>query len=178
MVIVKNLFRFAIAPLLLVLLIIGLSYATATGFTFDRLFELSHYGRFHAPDLKPVLSSPAVIQIHLGAALAAFGLGLVQILAPKGSVPHRTLGWIWVGLMLVTAISSFFIRTINEGGLSFIHALSGWTVVIAPMIIYWARKHNIKAHKGAAIGLFMGGLVVAGLFTFVPGRLMWQVFFG
>jgi uncharacterized membrane protein len=26
--------------------------------------------------------------------------------------------------------------------------------------------------------LFVGGLVIAGGFTFLPGRLMWAVFFG
>jgi uncharacterized membrane protein len=27
-------------------------------------------------------------------------------------------------------------------------------------------------------GLFIGGLVIAGAFTFAPGRLMFRVFFG
>jgi uncharacterized membrane protein len=27
-------------------------------------------------------------------------------------------------------------------------------------------------------GMFIGGLIVAGMFTFAPGRLMYQVFFG
>jgi uncharacterized membrane protein len=26
-------------------------------------------------------------------------------------------------------------------------------------------------------GMFMGGLVIAGLFSFLPGRLMWHLFF-
>jgi uncharacterized membrane protein len=26
--------------------------------------------------------------------------------------------------------------------------------------------------------IFIGGLVVAGIFTFFPGRLIWQMFFG
>ena len=26
--------------------------------------------------------------------------------------------------------------------------------------------------------MFVGGLIVAGAFTFLPGRLMWAVFFG
>ena len=33
------------------------------------------------------------------AALAAFVLGLVRFAVPKGTLPHRTIGWIWVGLM-------------------------------------------------------------------------------
>jgi uncharacterized membrane protein len=27
-------------------------------------------------------------------------------------------------------------------------------------------------------GNFLGGLIIAGAFTFAPGRLMWRVFFG
>jgi len=27
-------------------------------------------------------------------------------------------------------------------------------------------------------GMFVGGLIVAGLLTFLPGRLMWTLFFG
>jgi uncharacterized membrane protein len=28
------------------------------------------------------------------------------------------------------------------------------------------------------LGLYLGGLVFAGLLTFIPGRLMWQMFLG
>jgi uncharacterized membrane protein len=28
------------------------------------------------------------------------------------------------------------------------------------------------------LGLYLGGLVFTGLLTFIPGRMMWQVFFG
>jgi uncharacterized membrane protein len=27
-------------------------------------------------------------------------------------------------------------------------------------------------------GLFLGGLIIAGVLTFIPGRLMWRLFFG
>ena len=33
--------------------------------------------------------------------MAAFALGIVQFAAPKGTLPHRTIGWIWVLLMAV-----------------------------------------------------------------------------
>lgn len=33
-------------------------------------------------------------------------------------------------------------------------------------------------HRRMMTGLFIGGLVIAGALTFLPGRLMWQVFFG
>lgn len=130
------------------------------------------------PDLALIGHQTPAVQIHLGAAVLAFVLGLMLLLGPKGVLPHRIFGWVWVGLMLVTALSSFFIRDINNGHFSLIHALSGWTTIAAPMVIYFARRKQIKKHRLNAYGLYFGGLVIAGLFTFIPGRLMWQVFLG
>jgi uncharacterized membrane protein len=45
--------------------------------------------------LAPWLNAEPVIQIHAFAAIAAFALGIVQLAAPKGTLPHRTIGWIW-----------------------------------------------------------------------------------
>ena len=39
-------------------------------------------------------------------------------------------------------------------------------------------NHRVAAHRRAMTGMFVGGLVVAGLLTFLPGRLMWAIFFG
>ena len=41
--------------------------------------------------LVPLLAAPLVIVVHAFAAMAAFALGLVQLLAPKGTLPHRRL---------------------------------------------------------------------------------------
>ena len=42
--------------------------------------------------LAPLLNAPFVIQLHAFAAMSAFVLGIVQFSAPKGTLPHRTLG--------------------------------------------------------------------------------------
>jgi uncharacterized membrane protein len=55
--------------------------------------------------LAPLLGAPVAIQLHAVAALAAFALGAVQLAAPKGTIPHRALGWIWAALMLAVVIS-------------------------------------------------------------------------
>ena len=49
--------------------------------------------------LAPLLDAAPAIPLHAFAAMAAFALGIVQFAAPKGTLPHRTVGWIWVGLM-------------------------------------------------------------------------------
>jgi uncharacterized membrane protein len=41
-----------------------------------------------------------------------------------------------------------------------------------------ARKHDRRGHARTVIGMFLGGLVIAGLFTFLPGRIMHAVAFG
>jgi uncharacterized membrane protein len=129
--------------------------------------------------LAPLLEASPVIQVHAFAAMGAFALGLVQLAAPKGTLPHRTIGWIWVTLMAVIALSSFFIHQIRlVGPFSPIHLLSIFTLTMLPLAVLHARRHAVKKHRGAMIGIFVGGLVVAGAFTFLPGRVMHAVAFG
>ena len=134
-----------------------------------------------APDFSLLAAAPSAIQIHVAAALTALAIGIVLLAGIKGTRLHRALGWTWVLAMGTTAVSSFFIHQINPGGpagLSLIHLLSGWTVVGLPMAVHAARRHRVQAHRRAMTGMFVGGLIVAGLLTFLPGRLMWAVFFG
>ena len=66
--------------------------------------------------LAPLLNAAPEIQVHAFAAMAAFALGAVQLAAPKGTLPHRTLGWVWVALMLVISGSSCLIHGIRLWG--------------------------------------------------------------
>jgi uncharacterized membrane protein len=129
--------------------------------------------------LAPLLDAAPAIPLHAFAAMAAFALGIVQFAAPKGTLPHRTLGWIWVILMTVVAISSFWIHQIRlVGPWSPIHLLSIFTLTMLPLAVWRARHHQVAGHRRVMILTFAGGLVVAGLFTFVPGRIMHAVVFG
>jgi uncharacterized membrane protein len=129
--------------------------------------------------LAPLLNASPVIQLHAFAAMGAFALGIVQLSAPKGTIPHRTLGWIWVVLMLVVAGSSFWIHDIRTfGPFSAIHALSIFTLTAVPIAVLAARRHRVIRHRYWMIGIFIGALIIAGFFTFVPGRIMYAVAFG
>ena len=132
----------------------------------------------HWPDMALFATIPPQVKFHILAATAAFGIGLVILLQPKGSPLHKTLGWAWVIAMGATAISSFFITGLNGNALSIIHLISGWTVVALPLGIYAIRNKQVLMHKRAMTSLFVGGLVIAGALTFIPGRLMYQLFFG
>lgn len=133
--------------------------------------------RIHAPDLALWIAQPIAIKLHMTVALIALAIGIVVMLRPKGKGLHKALGWSWVVAMAVTAVSSFFITTLSST-LSWLHLLSGWTVISLPMAVYAIRRRNIRAHAGAMTGMFVGGLIIAGAFNFLPGRLMWRMFFG
>jgi uncharacterized membrane protein len=129
--------------------------------------------------LAPLLNAAPGIPLHAFAAMAAFVLGVVQLAAPKGTLPHRTIGWIWVGLMAVVAISSFWIHQIRlVGPWSPIHLLSIFTLLMLPLGVWKAHWHEVRDHRRIMIFIFAGALVVAGLFTLVPGRIMHTVLFG
>jgi len=130
-------------------------------------------------NLAPLLDAAPAIPVHAFAAMGAFALGLVQFAAPKGTLPHRTIGWIWIALMLVVAVSSFWINYLRwVGPWGPIHLLSIFTLVMLPLAAWKAHTHQVRAHSRIMIFTFLGALVIAGLFTLVPGRIMHRVVFG
>jgi uncharacterized membrane protein len=129
--------------------------------------------------LAPLLDAGHAIQLHAFAAMSAFVLGVVQLSAPKGTIPHRTIGWIWVALMLAVSISALWIHQIRLWGpWSPIHLLAIFTLLMLPLGAWYAHRHAVEHHRWTMIGIFVGALVVAGIFTFVPGRIMYSVAFG
>lgn len=128
-------------------------------------------------DLSPLLQISPVLQAHIAGALLSFAIGTVLLLGVKGRTFHRVLGYTWVATMFVTAISSLFLTGLNGDSYSFIHLLSGWTIIVLPMGLAAARRRSIAEHRKTMTGLFMGGMLIAGLFTFLPGRMMWHLFF-
>lgn len=132
----------------------------------------------HAPDIALIARQGLVVQLHLFAALSALFVALFMLKGAKGTRVHRMVGWAWVVLMMTTALSSLLIRDISPGHFSMIHLLSGWVAFATPLGVWAARTRRVRLHQRLMTGLVIGGLVIAGLLTFVPGRLMWNVFLG
>lgn len=123
--------------------------------------------------LEPLLHAPYAVQLHVATVIPAAILGAFLLARPKGTRPHRLLGKIWLALMVVTASSTFFIHEIKLiGDFSPIHLLSIYVLFGSWQAIAAARRHDIPAHRGHVAGMYLGGIVVAGLFTLLPGRLM------
>jgi uncharacterized membrane protein len=130
-------------------------------------------------NLAPLLDAAPAIQLHAFAAMTAFALGLVQLSAPKGTLPHRTIGWLWVTLMVIVGSSSFWIHELRLWGpWSPIHLLSIFTLLTLPLAVWAAHRHAVDRHRRAMTAIFFGALVIAGLFTLVRGRIMHAVVLG
>ncbi|MEP0234310.1 DUF2306 domain-containing protein [Roseibium sp.] len=129
--------------------------------------------------IDPLLEAGWLVASHAIAALAAFALGAVQLASPKGTLPHRTLGYVWVILMLWIAGSSFFIYEIRLWGpFSPIHILSLLTLYGLISGVLEARRKGIREHRKTMFLLYTGALLIAGFFAFMPGRTMHTVLFG
>ncbi len=117
-----------------------------------------------------------LVAAHAAGATFALGLGAVVMLRRrKGDRRHRRLGRVWMVAMYWTALSSFGVRQLHPGHLSWIHALSAWTVVSLTVALWAARTHRRRVHRDFAVGSYLG-LVGAGLgATAVPQRLVPQL---
>jgi uncharacterized membrane protein len=165
--------RFAIA-MVAVALIVGVAMApVARG-----VLHLAAQARPHLPDLALFQALPVAIKVHLLAALSALALGAVLMSRRKGRAFHRVAGWMWVSLVSVTAGSTLFITSLNHGRWSLLHLFTGWTLIVLPLAVVWARRHDVARHRRTMMGLFYGGFAINLLIAFIPGRTMWTMMFG
>ena len=129
--------------------------------------------------LDPLFAAPLVVQVHAFAAMAAFVLGIVQFAAPKGTLPHRTLG-LYLGRLDARGCGKLVCDPGHApmGQLQRHPLLSVIVLVLMPLAVLAAHRHHVNTHSRAMIGLFAGALIIAGGFTLLPGRIMHRVVFG
>ncbi len=129
--------------------------------------------------LEPLLNSSPIIQIHAFAAIFALLIGASQLILRKGTKRHRAIGYIWTTIMIIVAASSLFINDIRMiGPFSLIHIFSINVLLMIPLAMWHASQGNMKGHGRNMKLTFWSALVIAGLFTLLPGRIMHQVLFG
>ncbi len=129
--------------------------------------------------LAAFLDAPAIVQVHSLAAFAAMGLGPGAILRRRRDRLHKLLGYGFVAAMALTAISAAFISALRWiGPFSIIHLLIPVVLVGLWRGVAQARAGQIAAHRQQMVALYWQGIGVAGVFTFLPGRLMNEIAFG
>ena len=117
--------------------------------------------------------SPLIIA-HAVAATFALVLGALLLFKRKGTFSHRTWGWIWVVLMAFVALVSFGIQ---REGYSWIHGLSVFTLAMLFVGMGLARTHKASQHGRTMKGIYTGALLITGLFTLLPSRLIGHALF-
>jgi uncharacterized membrane protein len=131
--------------------------------------------------LTDLLHRQPLVFFHLLTAVGALATGAVVMLRRTGTGSHRAWGWAFVVLMASTAVASGFIRddlVPNLAGFTPIHVFTVFVLINLPRGIWYIRQGNVVAHRKTMRGLFIGGCMVAGVFTLLPGRflgrLLWQ----
>ncbi len=131
--------------------------------------------------LDPLLRAPAAVQFHVAIVLPMVLIGAwLVVFSRKGERPHRALGYIYVTLIVITAIDSLFVHAIaphNFLGLSPIHLAVPLDLAAIAIALGAAWKHNIALHRGAMIALYIG-VLITGALTVLPGRVLYAVVFG
>jgi len=153
--------------------IVGVSLAPFA----DGIILLARRAHLHAPDIAVFQRLPMAIKMHLLAAIGAVMLGAALMWVRKGRTFHRVAGWTWVSLVSLVAGSSIFITQLNHGHWSLLHLFTGWTLLMLPLAVFAARR-NVERHRRTMMGLFYGGFVINGFIAMIPGRTVWQLFFG
>ena len=137
-------------------------------------------------NLQPILEAPLAIQLHFVTVVPAFFLGAWQLLVShKGSASHRVIGKVYLTLMSITAVAAFFIPSFTGFSIDAGPIRLGLIHLFIPLTVHgiWRtrkalRAGDIAAHKASMRGLYFGGLIIAGALTFLPGRIMYRMFFG
>ena len=116
--------------------------------------------------------SPLLIG-HVVGAVAAMFLGAFNLFRPvRGDPTHKIVGYTWMVLMYWVAISSFWIRDLNDGRFSWIHILSIVTLVTLSLGVSAAIRRNFRMHRGMMRGTYFGLLGAFIGAVAVPDRLV------
>ena len=128
------------------------------------------------------MSYTQLAYLHLATVLPAFVIGAFQLLRRKGTPSHKLLGKIYMVLILATALITLAMpakvgtQFLNHFG--FIHIFSFLALSNVPIAYLAIRRGNVRAHRAAMISLYIGGILIAGTFALMPGRMLHQWLFG
>jgi uncharacterized membrane protein len=122
-----------------------------------------------------------LMYFHLATVIPCFVIGTILLLIKKGTPIHKNFGRVYMILMMITAIITLFMpaqvgpRILNHFG--WIHTFSFLTIYTVPTAYSAIKKGNVKVHKRKMITLYFGAILIAGGFTFFPGRYLHDLFF-
>ena len=129
--------------------------------------------------LAPLMNAAMPIPHHAVAATLAVAIGVAQLWLAKGTSRHRTLGYVWAGMIVFVAFTGFFI--FETGVAPPFTYLSKPLSVLVLVMLWWgirlARAGKGKEHRQTMIQLFWLTMLI-GLLTIQPGRIVHQMLAG
>lgn len=133
--------------------------------------------------LEPLLYASTAIKLHVATVVPAALIGTYLIfVSRKGAAIHRALGYVYLSLMTITAVATLWVHSLMPQGPFFgfspVHLLIPLVLFGAYGALRAAWTHRISRHRRAMLGVYFGGIMIAGGLTFLPGRIMHGIFFG
>ncbi len=124
----------------------------------------------------------SLMYLHLATVIPCFIIGTILLLIKKGTPFHKKSGRVYMVLMLITATITLFMPAKVGSSLfnhfGWIHLFSFLAIYTVPSAYFAIKKGNVKSHKRKMILLYFGAIIIAGGFTFSPGRYLHELFFG
>ena len=114
--------------------------------------------------------------LHTATILPAFLVGALMLVIRKGTILHKISGRIYMILILLTGIVTLFmparVGPSIFGHFGFIHVFSFSVFYSVPAAYLAIRNGNARLHRSIMIGLYVGGMLIAGSFALMPGRML------
>jgi len=115
---------------------------------------------------------PLALQAHILCAIAAFLLGPFALFRKRRDRAHKAIGYVWFVAMGGVAISAFWLPSyFSPFHFGPLHILAALALRDLALSFWHVRRGQVEAHQKIMKGLYFGAMMVAGLLTFIPGRL-------
>ena len=122
-----------------------------------------------------------LMYLHLSTVLPCVPLGAYLLAAVKGGGIHKSLGKIYMSLMVFTALVALFIQAQVGpqwlGHFGWIHLFCLLTLYSVPTALLAIRRGDVRRHRFKLWALYLGAIGIAGGFAFWPGRFLHELFF-
>lgn len=122
-----------------------------------------------------------LMYLHLATVVPCFIIGTALLVVKRGTPNHKRMGKVYMVLMLITAVITLFMpaqvgpRFVGHFG--WIHGFSFLAIYTVPTAYLAIKRGDVKSHQRKMILLYFGAIIIAGGFTFFPGRFLYELFF-
>ncbi len=127
------------------------------------------------------MSYAQLMYLHLATVLPAALIGGYLLAARKGTPHHRSLGKVYMVLMLATAgITLFMPATVGPqflGHFGWIHIFCAVVLISVPRAFFAIRRGNRRTHQISMVMTYVGAILIAGGFTLAPERYLHDLLF-